>query len=1086
MDELLETVKRLTRVVGTINSELLERAENLCETRDQILDTQINPYTMTVDERDDTGYKSLPILPEWREIKEDNGTPTEVRPNKVDAPYKDWMEYYDIQFRLVREDFIAPLRRGVAAFLQGVKNRDVKIYNRAKIVSQVTTIEKGICFVVKFDASGFCKAKYNWKQSKRLIFGSLLCFISRMNMFEISAMFATVAKRDIYELEKGNIMVHFEGNILSEAVNHCAMGTEFDIIESNSYFEATSPILKSLQEAEVATMPFTKQLIEGKYESVLPPAYLRETTQVPIYNLSCLHGPVGKRKNKPLMIEVLNKESWKATSNSKLDSSQLNAIQTALTQEISVIQGPPGTGKTYIGLKIVEALLDNRHIWDPLKSSPILVMCYTNHALDQFLEGIIDTECCGRKPKVIRVGGRCKNEKVNRYNLRKVREKLSKQHYLEKEKLQCNPNEVWQYLKDYFKRDTLLPLYVLQKVVHPYHYYQLTQMAQCAEQQHKEVEVWLDLWHLTSTNVRHFPNEDKDLIVVDKVGQFNDEVVQGSVKDLPEQEDDTFLIDYDRQYEGDDEGYKSAILQKYFTEKMKSQYVHPYVEDVSTSESDNDRPKVEFEGEKWVRKVNANKWIKQNLHKNSMDDEEVEELSYISIGKLSIEDRWRLYNYWEEQWYKFLQEENGKMAQEYNEKCSEINELRQRGDQHTLESADVVGMTTTGAAKYQHILHHIKPKIVIVEEAAEVLEAHIVSALSAGTQHLILIGDHKQLRPKPNEHVLATEYNLSISLFERLVRKQMSKATLEIQHRMRPEIAQLVCPHVYEKLLNHESVQKYPDIRGISKNMFFVHHSEPESEHPGLLSYQNDFEANYIVGLCAHLLRLGYSPSQITILTPYVGQLLLLRNKMPKSEFNGVHVTAIDNFQGEENDIILFSMVRSTNPNSRRTTIGFMKEDNRVCVSLSRAKHGFYAIGNFELIRHQSLLWESIISDVERRECYGNSLPLYCCNHPETKYSAQTGSDFEARAPNVVATAALENVGIATHQGCMLSASLKSNYIIILVTTAIAMNGVAGTVSTLSVAGNVQRNVTDLNAMKFVTRNCVVVTGVLDSAERDA
>ena len=118
------------------------------------------------------------------------------------------------------------------------------------------------------------------------------------------------------------------------------------------------------------------------------------------------------------------------------------------------------------------------------------------------------------------------------------------------------------------------------------------------------------------------------------------------------------------------------------------------------------------------------------------------------------------------------------MAEEYNGKCSKLNELRQRRDQSILESADVVGMTTTGAAKYRHILHHIKPKIVIVEEAAEVLEAHIVSALSAGTQHLILIGDHKQLRPKPNEHVLATKCNLSISLFERLVMKQMSQATL--------------------------------------------------------------------------------------------------------------------------------------------------------------------------------------------------------------------------------------------------------------------------------------------------------------------
>ena len=345
-----------------------------------------------------------------------------------------------------------------------------------------------------------------------------------------------------------------------------------------------------------------------------------------------------------------------------------------------------------------------------------------------------------------------------------------------------------------------------------------------------------------------------------------------------------------------------------------------------------------------------------------------------------------------------MQQNNIDIVKQYNERCKRLEYLRQHESGEILEKADVIGMTTTGAAKYQHILHHIKPKIVIVEEAAEVLEAHIVSALSAGTQHLILIGDHKQLQPKPNEHVLATKYNLSISLFERLVMKQMSQATLEIQHRMRPEIAQLVCPHIYEKLLNHESVEKYPDIRGIEKNMFFLCHTEPESENPSLLSYQNEFEAKYIVGLCSHLLSLGYSPTQITILTPYVGQLLLLRNKM-LSDVEGVCLTAIDNFQGEENDIILFSMVRSTNPHSSRTTIGFVKEDNRVCVSLSRAKQGFYAIGNFELIRHQTPLWESIISDVESRGCYGNTLPLYCCNHPETKYSAKKESDFNANAP---------------------------------------------------------------------------------------
>ena len=39
-------------------------------------------------------------------------------------------------------------------------------------------------------------------------------------------------------------------------------------------------------------------------------------------------------------------------------------------------------------------------------------------------------------------------------------------------------------------------------------------------------------------------------------------------------------------------------------------------------------------------------------------------------------------------------------------------------------------------------------QIVVVEEAAEVLEAHILCGLAPSTQQLILIGDHLQLRPK--------------------------------------------------------------------------------------------------------------------------------------------------------------------------------------------------------------------------------------------------------------------------------------------------------------------------------------------------
>lgn len=77
-------------------------------------------------------------------------------------------------------------------------------------------------------------------------------------------------------------------------------------------------------------------------------------------------------------------------------------MELALTRELALIQGPPGTGKTFVGLKIVQALLQNYRVRKP---GPILVVCYTNHALDQFLEGIYSFE-----PNLIRIGSRSRSE----------------------------------------------------------------------------------------------------------------------------------------------------------------------------------------------------------------------------------------------------------------------------------------------------------------------------------------------------------------------------------------------------------------------------------------------------------------------------------------------------------------------------------------------------------------------------------------------------------------------------------------------------------------------------------------------------
>ena len=72
------------------------------------------------------------------------------------------------------------------------------------------------------------------------------------------------------------------------------------------------------------------------------------------------------------------------------NESQMRAFKLALTRKFAVIQGPPGTGKTYVGLKIARVLLQTTSLWeDEEDRSPILMVSYTNHALDQFLEGLL-------------------------------------------------------------------------------------------------------------------------------------------------------------------------------------------------------------------------------------------------------------------------------------------------------------------------------------------------------------------------------------------------------------------------------------------------------------------------------------------------------------------------------------------------------------------------------------------------------------------------------------------------------------------------------------------------------------------------
>lgn len=108
----------------------------------------------------------------------------------------------------------------------------------------------------------------------------------------------------------------------------------------------------------------------------------------------------------------------------------------------------------------------------------------------------------------------------------------------------------------------------------------------------------------------------------------------------------------------------------------------------------------------------------------------------------------------------------------------------------------------------------------------------------------------------------------------------------------------------------------------------------------------------------------------------------------------GVRVATIDNYQGEESDIVIASLVRS-NPEGQ---IGFLSGAERVNVLLSRARLGMILIGNSHTLTHAKSgpgreLWKGILSLMDVQE----GLPVCCVNHG-TKKLLKTRADFTTHA----------------------------------------------------------------------------------------
>jgi hypothetical protein len=421
----------------------------------------------------------------------------------------------------------------------------------------------------------------------------------------------------------------------------------------------------------------------------------------------------------------------------------------------------------------------------------------------------------------------------------------------------------------------------------------------------------------------------------------------------------------------------------------------------------------------------------------------------LPLWKLSKKERVLRKLLWQKQIYTEKREELANAMVQIEEARNEIWQLQDQNHEEVLRTRRVIGVTTTKAAMMKDLLDSVAPGIVMIEEAGEVLEAHVLTSISPGCERLIMIGDHKQLRPKCEFYPLTCEagrgHNLNCSLFERLATK-LPIATLSTQWRMHPEISAIAKQNTYPELIDADVVSDHPPVRGIPKRVTFVDHFYPEDGADNLadgteaVSKSNAYEVGMVVATVKYLLQQGYQPTDLVILTPYLGQVLRIQQALSGAKLcaligdldlkdaykrldgaegfdvqaaaslrdrdSGIRVATIDNYQGEEADVAVISLVRGSTAalgaaaeDGKRTSIGFLKEPQRVNVLFTRAKHGMVVFGNrVTLERAGGEVWRSIYGLMDEGENVSKGVLVKCKTH-QTQQTLETPEDFTKHCP---------------------------------------------------------------------------------------
>jgi regulator of nonsense transcripts 1 len=325
-----------------------------------------------------------------------------------------------------------------------------------------------------------------------------------------------------------------------------------------------------------------------------------------------------------------------------------------------------------------------------------------------------------------------------------------------------------------------------------------------------------------------------------------------------------------------------------------------------------------------------------------------------------------------------LKDEIGELSERDQKK---YRSLRNRTEREILQAADVICCTCVGAGDPR--LKNFRFRQVLIDEATQAIEAEALIPISMGAKQVIFVGDHCQLGPVVMCKA-AAKAGLTQSLFERLVLIGTRPIRLQVQYRMHPALSEFPSNMFYEGSLQNgvteadRQLLSMPGFAGKedfpwpvpSKPMFFYSITGMEEISASGTSYLNRTEASYVEKVVTHLLRMGVTPPQIGVITPYDGQKKYVSEYMRRSGalasalYEAIEVASVDAFQGREKDYILVSCVRS----SETQGIGFLSDPRRLNVALTRARLGIILLGNPRVLS-KNALWAALLLHFKEYDC---------------------------------------------------------------------------------------------------------------------